>query len=57
MTGITVGDTYGEAKAAGASDIDATLLTLGYAIGEYQLLKTGLGRWNLPETRLDTYRN
>lgn len=57
MTGITVGDTYGEAKAAGASDMDATLLTLGYAIGEYQLLKTGLGRWNLPETRLDTYRN
>lgn len=57
MTAITVGDTYGEAKAAGASDIDATLLTLGYAMGEYQLLKTGLGRWNIPETRLDTYRN
>ena len=57
MTAITVGDTYGEAKHAGASDLDATLLTLGYAIGEYQLLKTGLGRWNIPETRLDTYRN
>lgn len=57
MTGITVGETYGEAKRAGASDIDATLLTLGYAIGEYQLLRTGLGRWNLPETRFDTYRN
>lgn len=57
MTGITVGDTYGEAKTAGASDIDATLLTIGYTLGEYQLLKTGLGRWNIPETRLDTYRN
>lgn len=57
MTGITVGDTYGEAKQAGASDMDATLLTIGYALGEYQLLKTGLGRWNIPETRLDTYRN
>ena len=57
MTGITVGDTYGEAKAAGASDKDATLLTIGYALGEYQLLRTGLGRWNIPETRLDLYRN
>ena len=48
---ITVGDTYGEAKAAGASDLDATLLTLGYAAGEYAILNTGIGEWILPELR------
>lgn len=51
MTMITVGDTYGEAKAAGASDLDATLLTLGYAAGEYAILNTGIGEWILPELR------
>lgn len=56
MTAITVGDTYGEAKQAGASDIDATLLTLGYAAGEYALLNTGIGEWILPELRADKYR-
>ena len=56
MTGITVADTYGEAKQAGASDLDATLLTLGYAAGEYALLNTGLGEWILPELRADKYK-
>jgi hypothetical protein len=51
MTAITVGDTYGEAKQAGASDLEATLLTLGYAAGEYAILSTGLGEWILPELR------
>lgn len=57
MTAITVGDTYGEAKAAGASDLDATLLTLGYAAGEYAILNTGIGEWILPELRADRYKN
>lgn len=56
MTMITVGDTYGEAKAAGASDLDATLLTLGYAAGEYAILNTGIGEWVLPELRAGRYR-
>lgn len=57
MTAITVGDTYEEAKLAGASDLDATLLTLGYAAGEYALLSTGLGEWILPELRANRYKN
>lgn len=57
MTAITVGDTYGEAKHAGASDLDATLLTLGYAAGEYAILSTGLGEWILPELRAGKYRS
>ena len=56
MTAITVMDTYGEAKNAGASDIDATLLTLGYAAGEYALLNTGIGEWVLPELRVGRYK-
>lgn len=57
MTAITVGDTYGEAKEAGASDLDATLLTLGYAAGEYAILNTGIGEWILPELRANRYKN
>lgn len=57
MTAITVSDTYGEAKQAGASDLDATLLTLGYAAGEYALLNTGLGEWILPELRAGRYKS
>lgn len=57
MTAITVGDTYGEAKAAGASDLDATLLTLGYAAGEYAILNTGIGEWILPELRANKFKN
>lgn len=57
MTGITISDTYGEAKHAGASDIDATLLTLGYAAAEYALLSTGLGEHIMPELRANRARS
>ena len=56
MTAVTVGDTYGEAKLAGATDLEATLLTLGYAAGEYAILNTGLGEWVLPELRAGRYK-
>lgn len=52
MTAITVQDMYGEAKMQGASDIEATMLTLGFAAGEYAILSTGLGEWIMPEKRL-----
>ena len=51
MTGLTVQDTYGEAKAAGASDMEAALLTIGYAAGEATILNTGLGEWIMPELK------
>ena len=51
MTGITVQDTYGEAKANGASDMEALALTLGYAAGEAWILNTGLGEWIIPEAQ------
>ena len=57
MVGITVQDTYGDAKAAGASDLEAALLTMGYAAGESWILNTGLGEWILPELHIDKYRN
>lgn len=57
MTGITINDTYGEAKLAGASDMDATLLTLGYAAAEYALLSTGLGEHIMPELRANRQRS
>ena len=53
MTGITVQDTYGEAKANGASDMEALALTLGYAAGEAWILNTGLGEWIMPELHGD----
>lgn len=53
MTGITVQDTYGEAKANGASDLEAFALTLGYAAGEAAILNTGLGEWIMPELHGD----
>lgn len=56
MTAITVGDTYGEAINSGASNIDATILTLGYAAAEYALLSTGLGEWIMPELRAGKYK-
>lgn len=57
MTGITVQDTYGDAKAAGASDLEAALLTLGYAGGEAWILNAGLGEWILPELHIDKFKN
>lgn len=56
MTAITVEDMYGEAKLAGASDLEATLLTLGYAAGEAWILNTGIGEHILPELRDERYR-
>lgn len=49
MTALTVQDTYGEAREAGASHMEAALLTVGYAAGEAAILNTGLGEWILPE--------
>ena len=49
MTALTVQDTYGEARAAGASHLEAALLTVGYAAGEAKILNTELGQWILPE--------
>ena len=57
MTGITVQDTYGEAKAAGASDLEAALLTLGYAAAEVKLLNSELGSWIYPELQGEKFRN
>lgn len=57
MIGITVQDTYGNAKAAGASDLEAALLTLGYAGGEAWILNTGLGEWILPELHINKFKN
>lgn len=57
MTGITVQDTYGQAKEAGATDMEAALLTIGYAAGEAWILNTGLGEWILPELHIDKFKN
>lgn len=53
MTGITVQDTYGEAKANGASDWEAIGLTLGYAAGELAILNSPIGEWIMPELHGD----
>lgn len=57
MTGITVMDTYGEAKEAGASDIEATLLTLGHGAAEAWILNTAIGEWVLPELHNERLAN
>ena len=56
MTAITVQDTFGEAIQAGATDTEATLLTLGYAAAEAALLSTDLGKWIMPELRMEKQR-
>lgn len=56
MVGLTVQDTYGEAKQAGASDLEAMLLTLGYAAGEAAILNSDLGSWILPELKGDKFK-
>lgn len=53
MTALTVQDTYGEAREAGASHIEAALLTLGYAAGEAAILNSELGEWILPELKAE----
>lgn len=57
MVGLVVQDTYGEAKAAGASDLEAALLTMGYAAMENKLLKTELGNWIMPELKSDRLKH
>ena len=56
MTAITVQDTFGEAIEAGATNSEATLLTLGYAAAEAALLSTNLGKWIMPELRSERQR-
>ena len=56
MTGIVAGDSFGEAKEAGLSDIEAALFTLGYGAAEYKLLSTGIGEHILPELRAEKTR-
>ena len=56
MTAITVQDTFGEAIQAGATDTEATLLTLGYAAAEAALLSTDLGKWIMPELKMEKQR-
>lgn len=51
MTGITTASSYGEAKEAGASDLEAAIYTLGYTFGEWKLLNSELGKWILPELK------
>lgn len=57
MTAITVQDTFGEAIEAGASDLEASLLTIGYAAMESALLRTDLGKWIMPELKADKQRS
>lgn len=56
MTALVVQDTYGEAKAAGASDLEAALLTLGYAWAENKILKSDLGNWIMPELKGNKFK-
>ena len=56
MTGITVADSYGQAKEQGLSDLQASLFTLGYAAGEYKIIDSALGEWILPELRIEKTR-
>ena len=57
MTILTVNDIFSEAKEAGASDFDASVITAGYAAMEYALLSTDIGKWVLPELRGDRLQN
>lgn len=57
MTGITVQDTYGEAREAGASHMEAALLTLGYASAELALLNSDVGNWIYPELKGQRFRD
>jgi len=53
MTGIVVGDSYQEAKESGINDFAAAAFTLGHAAGEWAILSTELGKWILPELKLE----
>lgn len=47
---------YDQAKAQGLSDSQAALFTLGYAGAQWGLLKGGIGKFILPEKKLQTFR-
>lgn len=56
MVGITTADGYNQAKLEGLSDFEASLYTLGYALGEYAILKSDIGKWVMPELKYEAYR-
>jgi hypothetical protein len=56
MTGVTVKDSYSDAIQEGATNLEAALLTLGYAAAEFGLLNTDLGKWILPELKSESMR-
>lgn len=49
------GNTYGAAKSAGATDMEATLLTLGHSAALYGFMNLRLSQWILPELRAESY--
>ena len=55
MTGVTTASSYGEAKQQGASDFEAAAFALGYSWGEWQILKSDIGQWILPELKLEKF--
>ena len=57
MTGITTADSYREAKANGASDIEASLLAIGMTYGEWKILNSDIGEHILPELKADRKNN
>ena len=57
MTGITTASSYGEAKQQGATDFEAAAFALGYSWGEWKLLNSDIGKWILPELKLEKFEN
>jgi hypothetical protein len=57
MTGITTASSYGEAKNQGASDLEAAAFALGYSWLEWKLLNSDIGKWILPELKLEKFEN
>lgn len=55
MTGVTTASSYGEAKQQGASDFEAAAFALGYSLGEWQILRSDIGKWILPELKLEKF--
>lgn len=57
MTGITTASSYGEAKQQGATDFEAAAFAIGYSLGEWQILRSDIGKWILPELKLEKFEN
>lgn len=57
MTGITTADSYREAKANGASDVEASLLAIGMTYGEWKILNSDIGEHILPELKATRKNN